>query len=416
MIEPGKAAAIMRVVGSDVRAGVDFEEGADDALTLAGGEPYRIVDGMAIVPVAGTLFHQWNSVRPNSGATGYDGLRLCIQRALADEDVDAIVFEIDSPGGMVSGLDEVASLIRESSKPTAAYVDAMAFSAAYYIASQADQIVLTPSGQVGSIGSLILHLDQSAALESNGLKYTFIHSGEHKVDGNSLEPLSDNARGEFQRAVDEARAEFAEAVGMGRGERFTAQQALETEARVFNASDALEMGMVDAVARPDQALTRISELLEISSDNPGGGPMALDKTGDEARAEAQADVDKVKAEAIEEANRIKAEAEREANDIRAKAAADAERTRAIEAMDVKDSIKDKLKSEAFSGVPVESLSDLVEAMPKSLAEQMQAEGGAGVDPDPSEAMDTGAKAQAKASADAAREAAHETLKNKGATI
>lgn len=311
LIEPSKASAIMNVLSSDSRASVDWEAGVSQALDSSDGSPYRIIDGMAVVPVEGTLMHQMDSVRPQSGSTGYDGMRAAIQHAAQNDFVSGLILDINSPGGMVSGLEEVAKLVADFPKPTAAYVDAMAFSAAYYIASQADVIVSTPSGEVGSIGALITHVDRSGQMEQRGLNATFIHAGENKTDGNPIQPLPEDVRRKYQAQVDRIRNKFARAVGRGRGSRFSEQAALATEAETYEADAALEMGMIDAIAPPEAAISTISGLLASASNNQGGGPMALTDTGNEARADAQADAEKATAAALAKGHTEGVTAERE---------------------------------------------------------------------------------------------------------
>jgi len=150
------------------------------------------VDGkVAVIPVYGVLAQKMDFMSAMSGGTSYAGIKKALHSALANEDVKAVVLDIDSPGGTVPGTDELASeirAIRGGEKPIIAQVNSLAASAAYWIASAADEIVVTPSGRAGSIGVYTAHDDLSAALEKRGIKRTYISAGKHKVDGNETEP------------------------------------------------------------------------------------------------------------------------------------------------------------------------------------------------------------------------------------
>src|SRR5207302_11309430 len=116
--------------------------------------------------------------------------------AIADPNVSAVVLDTDCPGGSAAGTPELASKIRAArgKKPIIAVANALMASAAYWIASAADEIVATPSADVGSVGGYQAHLDQSQALEKEGLKVTFIQEPALKTAGNPYEPLRSAAR------------------------------------------------------------------------------------------------------------------------------------------------------------------------------------------------------------------------------
>ena len=148
-----------------------------------------------------------------------------------------------------TGLQETAYKFRQVRrvKPIIAIVDCACFSAAYWLASQATEIVITPSGEVGSVGVVCLHVDHSHMLDKAGLKPTFIHVGKYKTEGNSLEPLSDDALGEVQRTVNAAYDAFVNDIVKGRGRGLTADRVRREfgEGRTVDAADAVRRGMVD---------------------------------------------------------------------------------------------------------------------------------------------------------------------------
>jgi signal peptide peptidase SppA len=212
---------------------------------------YDLCDGVALIPIEGTLVHKLGSVDPWSGMTGYDGLAYKLRAAMDDSEVSAIMLDIDSPGGEVSGCfdfcDELASYTaRMGGKPIWAFVNEAAYSAAYAIASQCDKIVLPRTGGVGSIGVLTMHVDMSAAMAKGGINATLIFSGEHKVDGNPYEALPKAVRSTIQTSLDNTRFLFAETVARGR--RMSVDDILATEAACFDGADAVSAGLADSVA------------------------------------------------------------------------------------------------------------------------------------------------------------------------
>lgn len=213
---------------------------------------FAYADGMAFIPITGLLVNRyrwsWSSL------TGYNAIREQLQAALADEDVKGIVFDVNSGGGQVSGCFELANEIREARaiKPSVAMVDAFSFSAAYALSSAASKVVLTPSGEVGSIGAVIAHFDYSKMMDEYGVKVSLIHSGSHKVDGNPYEKLSRDDIASFQSKVDAARKSFVDLVALNRG--LESQAVFDTEAATYSAEEALALGLVDAVEPPSEAI------------------------------------------------------------------------------------------------------------------------------------------------------------------
>lgn len=217
--------------------------------------PFDMIEGVAIIPIEGTLVHKGGWIGANSGETSYQGLRVQIDRAAARSDVRGVVFEVDSFGGLVSGAFETAAAIRELSKakPTIAILTDYAYSAGYLLASQARTIVMPQFGGAGSIGVVMMHADFSGNLEKEGIKVTLIHAGRHKVDGSPMLPLPAEKLAQWQAECDAMRDRFAAVVGEARGRRFTKSAALKTEAAAFGAADAERLGLVDAVADTREA-------------------------------------------------------------------------------------------------------------------------------------------------------------------
>jgi signal peptide peptidase SppA len=215
---------------------------------------------VAVIPVYGAITHRANILSEFSGGTSCEQLTKAVRRAAADPDVASIVLDVDSPGGTVSGLLEAADAVYEArqQKPIVAVANAMAASAAYWLATQASELVVTPSGTVGSVGVYVMHVDQSAYLAKEGVAVTFIHAGEHKVEGNSYEPLGDEARAEWQRLVDARYQEFVGAVARGRGVSRERVESDYGQGRMLLAGDAARVGMVDRVATLEQVIDELA--------------------------------------------------------------------------------------------------------------------------------------------------------------
>ncbi|EGJ19648.1 Protein C, Serine peptidase, MEROPS family S49 [Cereibacter sphaeroides WS8N] len=221
-----------------------------DARREAGRPLYRVEGGVAVIEVTGTLVHRGGWIGQSSGTTSYEGLMAQITAAVADPSVHGIALEIDSYGGEVAGLFDLADAIRAARavKPVRAFVAEAALSAAYAIASQAERIVLPRTGAVGSIGVLLVHADFSQAMADRGVAVTLIHAGRHKVDGNPYEALPEGVRADLQARVEASRGLFAETVAAGRGARLSRQQALATEAQVLDGAAAVAAGLADEVS------------------------------------------------------------------------------------------------------------------------------------------------------------------------
>jgi signal peptide peptidase SppA len=211
---------------------------------------YAVRDGVAVIEVAGTLVHRGAWLGQSSGVTSYEGLAAQIAAAAEDPAVRGIALEIDSFGGEVAGVFDLADAIRaaRAQKPVQAFVAEAALSAGYALASQADRIVVPRTGEVGSIGVVVMHADWSAALAEGGVKVTLIHAGAHKVDGNPFAPLPEDVRATLQAEVEGLRDLFAATVAAGRGARLSAEAALATEARVFRGAEAVAAGLADELA------------------------------------------------------------------------------------------------------------------------------------------------------------------------
>lgn len=206
---------------------------------------------VAVLPISGVI-----TQRGGWYGTSADGVGKMLDQVLAMPEVGAVVFDINSPGGSVFGVGELGSKIRAArgKKPLIAVANSMAASAAYWIASAADQVIVTPGGQVGSIGVFSAHVDLSKALDAAGVKVTFIKAGKYKTEGNAYEPLGEEAATRFQIEVDTYYSQFLRAVADGRGTTVADVQANYGQGRMMTADEAEAAGLVDRIATLDEVL------------------------------------------------------------------------------------------------------------------------------------------------------------------
>lgn len=217
-------------------------------------------DGVAIVPIAGVLAQRFDWLAAVCGWTTYEGLSATFDAMLVDYRVRAILLDVESPGGEVNGMLDIADEIAAANavKPVWAVANSFAASAAYLVAASAGRLFVPRLASVGSIGTVAVHVDQSGADQADGLKYTAIYSGARKMDGWDHAPLDSAARDVFQARVDYARDQFVAAVA--KQGRVTAEQALATEAALYIDQQAIDVGLADEIGTFDDALAALSEL------------------------------------------------------------------------------------------------------------------------------------------------------------
>lgn len=216
--------------------------------------PYKVTDGILTIPVMGSLLDkvtlQWGS-----WFTGYEYIRRAYDRGMNDDAVRGILFDVDSPGGEGRGNFELVDFIRErrGEKPMTAVANGDALSGGYSIASVADSLVVRPSGRVGSVGVITVHVDMTKALEKRGLNVTLIRSGRYKAEGNPYEELSDHARESIQATSDRLYDTFVDRVAKNRP--MTEDDVRATEAQVYGAKESVSIGFADSIGeiRHEQA-------------------------------------------------------------------------------------------------------------------------------------------------------------------
>ena len=218
-------------------------------------------EGIAVIPVFGTLVKRAGAIDAASGLTSYGHLEEQIMDAATDPAVRAILLEVDSPGGEAAGVFDLSDLVYEarSLKPVWAVADEEAFSGAYAIASAAERLFVPRTGGLGAIGVVAVHVDRSARDAMEGFRTTTVYAGAAKNDLNPHETLKDGARQTLQAEVDRLYQLFVDTVARNRG--LTADAVRATEARLFFGEDAVRAGLADEVGTMRSAFAALADTL-----------------------------------------------------------------------------------------------------------------------------------------------------------
>lgn len=217
-------------------------------------------DSVAIIPITSAIEQRASLWEVYGLSVSTETIDAQLSGALNDPKVGHIVFDVDSPGGSVFGIEELGAKIRAARdvKPVTAVANSFMASAAYWLASQAGEVVVTPGGMVGSVGVIATHVDVSAAMAAEGVRVEFITAGKYKAEGNQFEPLSNEARDRMQAEVDAYYDRFIRTVAAGRGKSLTTVREHFGQGRMLLPLEAVEVGMVDRVASFDEVLGGIA--------------------------------------------------------------------------------------------------------------------------------------------------------------
>ena len=214
---------------------------------------------VAVVPLIGMIIHRAEAFSEMSGATSVQRFIARFRAAHNDENTRAVVIDVDSPGGMISGVPEAAQEIHAArgAKRIVAVSNAEAGSAAYWIASAADEVIVSPSSETGSIGVWTAHQDLSKYFEQVGVHHTLISAGKYKTEAHPFGPLDEPARANIQARVDESYEMFVKAVAKHRGKSPSQVRNGFGEGRMVGAREAVDLGMADRVATIEETIARL---------------------------------------------------------------------------------------------------------------------------------------------------------------
>ncbi len=226
---------------------------------------------VAVLPLFGVLMPRASLMSQMSGGTSVEQFTRDLADLVADDTVDTIVLNVDSPGGMTDLIPEAAQQIREArnQKRIVAVANTDAASAAYWLAAQATELVVTPSGSVGSVGVYAAHQDFSEKLQREGVTTTLISAGRFKTEGNPFEPLNEEALAALQGRVDEFYSMFVADVAAGRRVTTDDVRAGFGEGRMVTANHAVAAGMADRVDTLDGVVARLTGRTTMGRRRPG---------------------------------------------------------------------------------------------------------------------------------------------------
>jgi signal peptide peptidase SppA len=263
-------------------------------------KPYEVTpDGIAIIPIEGTLVHKSYGLDAFSGLRSYVDLQEEIEDAATDPAIKGILLDIDSPGGEVAGVFDLADTIysARAAKPVFAAANSDAFSAAYLLASGAQHIYAGRTSGLGSIGVIVTHLDVSASDQKLGYKYTIIHAGARKADFNPHAPLADEARAVIEAEVGRTYQLLVGAVARNRS--LAESDIRQTQAALYFGGDAVAARLADRLGTRQDALADLRNAISgttAASIQVKGNAMNEEQRAAEATPSA-ADIEAIRAEA-----------------------------------------------------------------------------------------------------------------------
>lgn len=245
-----------------VMAGSQWKNGdhAPSEEKAASSKPLRTVKGgVGVIPVYGMIQQRLTSELMKAGGTAVEEISASLDALLANKAVDAIVLDVDSGGGEVAGVPELAEKLyaARSQKKLYASVNSLSASAALWIASAAEQVFITPSGYAGSVGVYLLHENVGKALEAGGIAVTLVSAGKFKTEGNPFEPLSADARAHLQSQVDVAYGKFVKGLSQNRDKSPDAVRKDFGQGRLMNAEDSVAAGLCDRILSFEDLMARL---------------------------------------------------------------------------------------------------------------------------------------------------------------
>jgi len=279
MVEPGKLAVFLNAAGNRILpANFDFDvlgkqeewmrqsreerNKSIDSYVATNAITEITSDGNKILNVDGARIYELNIFGSltqrasmfDSGGMNYDKIRSQFYAAMDDSEVDAVMLQVDSPGGSVAGNFDLADDIYNARdvKPIWAVSNEAAYSAAYSLASSAEALFATRTAGLGSIGVIAIHVDQSKFNEKVGIEVTPIFAGAYKNDLSPHAPLSDEAYQRLQSEVNDIYSIFVNTVARNRN--ISSKIVQDTEAATFMGADAVSVGLADDITTYAQAV------------------------------------------------------------------------------------------------------------------------------------------------------------------
>ncbi len=344
MLARHKLNTILSVLSPRLDAGGIVLDGDSLAISAAqhshNAHAFEAQNSIGIVPIHGSLTHRSLGMDALSGLMSYAEIEHHFLAALENDQVEHIILDIDSPGGEVNGVFDLVDRIYAARqiKPISALINESGFSAAYVLASAANQIIVPRTAGVGSIGVIAAHIDQSENDKQNGICVTTVFAGDRKNDLSPHAPLTDDALMHLQQQVDDTYELFVDTVARNRN--ISSAAVKKTQAGIYFGADAVNANLADSVSPIHHALkqlhqeaTRMTEKISptpsVSSQKSSTTPNEIineNKSGtpNETSSEAQSKINK------HTENPSQAEINTQLTDTHAVEIVSAERTRATQ--------------------------------------------------------------------------------------
>jgi len=237
-------------------------ENNTEAIEQIASNKYREKKGIAEIKISGPLVKTDDWFTSIIGATSYESISDTLDDLAENPGIKGIVLNIDSPGGVVSGIDSVVDSIKRAAKvkPVVAFSDGMMCSAAYWIGSAASYIVASKNADIGSIGVVSVHQEFSKMNESEGITTTVFKAGEFKAGGNPYEPLTDKVKAEIQQRLDFTYNNFKKSIAKNRKTTIDKVNDM-AEGRVFIGKQAKDIGLIDEIGNIDIAYKQVRKII-----------------------------------------------------------------------------------------------------------------------------------------------------------
>lgn len=248
------------IEAKSLQAKVGRDDDDDDEDFLRDGKPYLLttLGSTAIVTIHGSLKTSASWYDPYFNIASYPAIRHALYEANKDPAIERIILDINSPGGQATGVDETAKLISEINKvkPVVAVATGEMCSGGYWLGCSGSKVFASSLSVVGSIGAVMTHVDRTAEMEREGIKVSFIRSGDYKMIGTPYEKLDDKAREVMQTMVTTINNLFVQHVASSRGRSAEYVEQVPGQGRVFMGQASIDVGLVDQIATMNDVLTR----------------------------------------------------------------------------------------------------------------------------------------------------------------
>jgi len=252
--------------GPTMTAGFSEENGVYGYMTQRAGIKGRT----AVLNIQGGMVQRSEWWHEYVGISSYEAINSALMAASNDESVDSILLVMDTPGGMVSGIDSVTDTMARIEKPIIAYTDGVMASAGYWIGSNADMVISSKLATVGSVGALVIRQDITKMLEDYGVKMEIFRAGDNKARMNPYEDMREEDKEYLLAELDESYQAFLDQVAIGRAHKVSRHglEGLTEHGRTFSGKKAFEKKLVDYNSSLLEVVEQIDEKVNNNTQAP----------------------------------------------------------------------------------------------------------------------------------------------------